>query len=103
MFHGVAFHPSANPDAFAGAAARGGLRVVGVGFLLDDADDLLDGQIGLRIAGADAGDADVAHGAVEVRREDFGPPAGSVAAAVFVGLRLRPDGEQMPVGGERDD
>ena len=60
-------HTSSNPNAFPRAAFRCGLGVVGIGLLLDDFDDLLDGQIGLRVRGADTGDADVARNAVEVR------------------------------------
>ena len=60
-------HTSSNPNPFPRAAFRCGLGVVGVGLLLDDFDDLLDGQVGLRVTNTDPGDADVAHGAVEVR------------------------------------
>ena len=57
----------ANPDAFARAAFRGGFGVVGVELLLNDVDDLFDGQVCLRAASADTDDADFADGAVEVR------------------------------------
>lgn len=74
-----------NPNALPCAAFRRGPRVIGVELLLNDVDDLLDGQIGLRIAAADAGDADVANGAVEVGGEDFGPFGGIGAGCSLVG------------------
>jgi hypothetical protein len=63
---------SANPDAFARRAFGCGLGVVGIVFF-DDADDLLDGKVCLRIPRADAGNTDFADGAVEVVREEFRP------------------------------
>ncbi|TSA05791.1 MAG: hypothetical protein D4R77_07435 [Planctomycetaceae bacterium] len=50
--------------------------------------------------GADAIDADVAHGAVEVRREDFGPERG-IVRLVLVGLRLWAEFDEAVVCWER--
>ena len=84
------FHTSANPDTFPCAAFRRGLRVVGIGFQLDDLHDLLDGQIGLRVARADTGDGQITHGAVEVGREDLGPfcRVFGLAALELTGIRF---------------
>ena len=78
-----------------------GLGVVGVGLLLDDTDDLFDGEIGLGIAETNAGDVDMAHGAIEVGGEDLDPllRCGSVA----VSLRLRAEFDEVVVGGWREE
>ncbi len=76
---------SLNPDAFTGAAAGRGLRVIGIGFLLDDLDDFFDGQICLRIAGANTGDGDVAIEG-EVFKHDV--PQRADASGDGVGLNL---------------
>lgn len=89
-------HTSSNPNPFPRAAFRCGIGVVGVGFLLDDFDDLLDGQVCLRVLGADAGDADVARNAVEVGGEDFSPLLWLARTSALVGHGLRADGEEVP-------
>ena len=50
---------------------------------------------------ADAGDADIAHGAIEIGREDFRPPYRVFGSAAFIGLRLRADCQQVPVFSNR--
>ena len=94
------FIRQAEPDAFADAAFRRGFRIAGVGLLLDDFDDLFDAHVGLRVAGTDAGDAEFAHGAVEVRGKDLEPFRGGLGLAALVGLRQRADGEQVPFGSD---
>jgi hypothetical protein len=74
----------ANPYAFARASFRRGFRIVGVWVLLEDPNDLLDWKIRLCVPQANTSDTKVAHGAIEVRREDLSPGRRVISSTVFV-------------------
>ena len=86
----------ANPDAFAGASFGRGFRIIGVGLLLEDPNDLLDWKIGLCVPHANTSDAKISHGAVQIRREDFSPGR-RVVSLGFIGRGPRPDKKEAVV------
>ena len=92
----AAVHDSVNPDPSTRVAFWGGLGVV---FLCDDLHCFFDGQIGLCVAGKDAGDACAAHGAVQVGRKSLAPFRGILGSAVLVDLGQQTNRAQEPVWG----
>ena len=78
---------SADPDAFARASLGQASGIVRVGLLLDDADDLVGGQIGFGIAETNVSDGGITHGAIEVGGENF-DPSSWVIRLMFVGRGL---------------
>ena len=88
----------ADPGSFACTTLRRAFGVLGVEFLFNHANHLFDGQIGVRVAGANAGDTHIADSAVEIRGEDLPPPGRIGARSPLVGHRLRAQFDEVVPG-----